>query len=1444
MKTRFFPKLIHAFSLGGAVRLSQHKKVQNLSSFFVAFFAILLIAGTLHAASILPDAGSSPSGASSYLFAEVRPFGQASLNISIRGNVISASNPPNGFNVGSVNVTATFASTGVSYSQVAGAGGFNFNLTTPDVISANNNFNPYLVYVTDNTTERHNKTFSVYLSNATNVTFTFIDSFPPFTAGTNATINVSYFNGSNAIPGGRPLVQIFKLNGVQQDWLVRSPSTTADTQGRIVYNVTIPSDASGQYALVVDKGSGFLVFGLRSSFVTSFKTETPTGIRRSDFAINAPVNLIGSIRNSANVPYNLAGADSAVAFITLPNASIVSTTLLVGDAVNVPGVMNKTFTQTNLPGRYDVRLVVTVGSSIYETSGFFDVATMTASLEIANNFFGKFGEKRVIVPNATVEFKILAVNASNGGLLNSSITGGQTIVDCRNGNVTFIGFTDVATGANVTNYAQFEPGMPQFGQTSFTPTVDVCVVRIKVPSTTGVYRMDVNVTAPLSMGAAVVTASTFIQTETLSLRVRPIQAAASFDQGEFSFSLPPGENATFQLVAYNFSSGQALPSSVLANVSVQTMSPMSFFGGVSNVFNNFSVNGSGTCAPCGNKPNPGIPYYFSQGSGQDGRLIVTLPDASGFFEASVRANVSGQFVTTRTQFMMKRLEGFAMPQTNQGGQGEQGPSFSFGQSRCTAGNVSMVAQVREVKNGQAAQGVVINPNILQAFDENTGKNIASFLSVRMSNSTNIQGAMTFNLTLSSNMAPGFYPIEFNVSYRGRDDTIFGMLNCRSSGASLVIQQPAYARMRPNFAAALRWQQFFINGPNGFQNLMNGTLELTGATLFDERTRSKQLLLPNASRPPVRVNVNQSLAELLLFPQNLSLTEWPLGRMMFRLNVTNGTLPGDRDGPSFIVGNDEFSFVGGMEVTPFEVFISNPQQYLQGGAISAGTRLSMVTNVSSNVSTSGNNFTVFFNRFGFGNVIQAPVLGAVLMIDAWNTSMDASWEQWNVTFDVPAGIEPGFAGLRITANNSKGVESSADLGVVINRFTVFTLTQQDMFMEGLFCRAYDEGGENGTFENCFSMTGGPNFGYTNGSHMNLSLLNTTYSVASKSGLVCLKRAFNYTSIFSNFGSRFGMPVVVDYNTHLVVVDNNTPGLYDTLVINTSNGTQQIISLNNLSSQNRFIQGNTTAPFTSFYLANIFDCPYAAIVNGSQTAVQGEKSESSIGEFFANDQFYAPFKVLRGSNPIQVNLTFVGYASKNLEGITSGSLPAVSHITRGTTTNNGGVGFVRSNVTVVGRFSAIWDVNTSSGGQTISDRAKTRSDGQTQGGGQGSRVEIINLRMCHQAGQDQHFLTPDANVSIFCGIRNRQYLQVAGVNLTINLVSWNQMGQETRTPAKMFNGSGVVLTKIPTGFMDTGLNFTHPTGWPCNQQFMLEGNATNGSLTQFFHIGFGKRECGTS
>ena len=1393
----------------------------------------------------------------------MRPVVQPGANITVRGIVMDALNPPNGFSNGNVNVTAAIQEAGVSRSQVTTASGFTFNLTAPTTLSSARSYAPYAVYVTDNTTHLHNKTFFVYVSNATNITFTFVDSFPPFGAGLNATINVSYFNGSSPIVGGKPLVEVIRLNGVRQTWVVTNLSATTNAQGILQYNVTIPSDAAGQFALAVDRGFGFMVFGIRSAYVPSFKTETVDGQRRSEFATNAVVSLVGIVRTSGNIPYNLAGSDSATAFVTLPNGTIVSTALTVRDAADSPGIISSNFAQTNLGGRYNVRLVVTIAGSAYETFGYLDVGSMTATLETGRNFFEKWGDKRIILPNSTIEFSVLALNASSGNLLSGKVAATANDIFCNQGNVTFIGYTNLLTGQNVTEYNQFEPGMPAIRESPFTSSINVCVIRLKAPRTTGVYRIDVNVTGPAALNRPVVSASAIISVETIVLRARPIQAAGGFDSGEFSFNLPPGENATFQLVAYNFSSGQPITASAIQNVTVQSLAPMSFFGGGLNAFTNFSVSGTGACSPCGNRPNPGIPYYVSYPGGTEARVVITLPDSSGFFEGAIRANVSGQFVTGRTNFMMKRLEGGAMPLSGttvpgqQGGQQGQGPDFNFGQTSCKIGNVTMFAMVQDVKTAQAAQGVQINPNIIGAFDESSGRNIASQLRIDMINSTDSRGQMIFNLTLVQDLSNGFYPIEFNVTYRGRDETIFGMLNCQGRGAggapgsggssdskSLTIGRPAGARIRPNFLVPLTWDQFFIVGSTGMGGsgslqIVNGTLEITGAFMYNEQDRSSRFFAPNASQPPLRVNITNNMSNVLLEPANFSLTEWPVGNFRLQLNVSNGSIPGFREGPSFVVGNDQYSYAGGFEVKSFEVFIHNNTPLMSG--LAAGDLLSLMVNVSSNVSIAGNNFTAIFERYGFGNVIEAQPNSARLVIDAWNGTMDPGFEQWEVNVTIPVGLEPGFIGVRFSVNNSQGLEeSSGSIGTKISRFLVLPLLQHNLELEGLSCAAYDEGYDNGTFGNCFGRMG-PLFNYGNATHMNLSRLNTTYGVASKSGRVCLHREFNY-SRFQSAYSWMGVPTSVDRGSHLVVVDNTTPKVYDTLVINTTNGTQQIISLVNFTSAHRQIRGNTTAPYSSFYVANIFECGLVTLVDGTQTPTQGDVSEGYLGEFFTNDVWYAPVRILRGSAAVQGNITFAGYALKSNDGNTEGALADSGHVTTASQTNAFGVGFVRSNVTRLGRFSAVWDVNATINGQVVTDRAKTRSDSQSHGGGQGPRVEVIKFRIDRQSTYSSG-TTNNFNVTVMVDARDRNFAQLMSGSFRINLISWNRMGS-TSTPARLFNSSnGAVVTSIPAvaGMGGTQLIVTHPTGWPCNQDIQLEGNLTSGADSQLFFLGSTRRNC---
>lgn len=1453
----------------------------NLSSVFLVLGTLFLLSGWASAITIVPAAGSIPGSPDSILVAELIPGHRnfttaasalSSVNFTVRGRVLDAANPTGEFDPGSVNVTATIASTNASSSQVTTNNGFSFNITLPVQESIANNTAGYEVYITTNTTNpAHNKTLYAYRSNATNVSFAFIGSFPPFARSRNFTVDISYFNASNAIASGKPLVEVFQLNGIRQSWVLTNLSDTTNAQGVIRYNVTVPADASGQYALVVDKGAGFLAFGIQSAYKLFAKTETPSGALRTEFSTNAAINLVGAVRNADGTPYALGAGDSASAFVTLPNGSIVSTALAARDSVNLPGIINSTFSQTDLLGQYRLRIVATVAGTEYESSANFFVNPMRARLSVANSFFAEFGDERVIVPNATLDFTVLAYNNSDESIIPGTANGGFNVLNCSTGtpgNLSFLGFTNLLTGANVTNYAQFTAGLPAFSVVAYTPTLNTCKFRVNVPNVAGVYRVDLNVTAPPVMGGGSQVASTIIRVSTVGLDVNPIQVGGSFDNGEFSFNVPPAQNGTFQIRAYNFSLGEQFNSNAIQNVTVLSIKPMVFTGGVSDAYLNFSENNSGACAPCGNRPNPAVPFYWSRPNTQDARLIVTMPDDTGFFEMEVQANVSGEFVTDKVFFEMKVIDGFAGPASIGGqggpgnGEGQGGGQSEFsGLANCSRGNVTFSAfGVRDVKTNQFAQGVRVNSNVLLAMNHESGRSIAPFLSVPLLNSTNNQGQMTFNVSISQDLPSGFYFILFNATYQGRDDKIYGTLNCQSAGSRMSVRNPAFGQYRPDVdVGPLNFSGFTTFGPGGSQQIVNGTLEITSIRLFNRDAGGEQVILPNASQGPQRVNLSSGSALILLSPSNFSLAQFPQGFLQFSVNITNGSQPGPlfNEGPSWIVGNDFSTFAGGAEIRAYELsVVSQPPV----GGFAQGQVASIRLNASTNVSQSGQNFTVEFQKFGFGSGgagSRATIQSAVLEIDAWNESTDFDWEQWNVTFVVPTSLRAGEYILKVVANNSKGIQVSANSFTSVSGFTVQTLVQDNLFMEGIMCEAFDNANENGSFQGCVNFGAPGTFSYENGTHMNLSLLNTTYSVISKSGFVCLKREFNFTQYVQNQDPVGGPSIVFDQGSHLVVIDNTTPERYDTLVVNTSNGTQQIISVNNFTSLHRRLVGNTTKPYPDYYLANIFNCGHLSLVNGTVEPLQdqgGQGAAPSVGNNFVNDKWYAPHRVTRASAPLSANVSHVGYASMACMGpgycSPVGELPSTNYSTGATLSDANGVAFVEVNITVNGNYMAIWDVNATIDGQTVTERAKTRSDNRRSGGGGvGTSFDVVSFRSCKEAMIARPSVdSANANLTLSqCSIRDKAFTSISGAKLSINLVTGSPHYGLTRVPATISDaGTGAIDADglWQTGGMPSSFNFTHPSGWPCNEGFMIELNVTNSSVTQLAPLDYFYRSCSDS
>lgn len=1377
---------------------------------------------------IVPNPNSAPSGVQSYLEAAVSETAQPGGNIVVIGNEVNSSDGT-AFSPGSVNITATIASSGVSVSQVTNASGFNFNITAPSATSSSNNFNPYTIYVTTNDTVPLNKSYSTYISSANNVSILPEESLPPYAPGASFLVNITYFNGSTAVSGGQPLVQVIQQNGGVQSWTISNLSSSTNANGVIQYNITVPSTAEGSYFFLVDGGVATEEFQVNSRFTPVITTQTLSGDLRNTFVPNSAVNLVALIRYSNGTSFNISSTDNITTFITFPNATITSTSLLSQST----GQVNNTFTQTNLVGTYFLRLTATIGGNQYEDSNSFTVNSLRAQIQIPPNSV----KEQAVSPNSSISFVLNLYNESDGSQLVGNSTGGTVgspnAFRCDSTNITFIGYTDTSSQANVTDYTQMTPVIgTQSLQSSST-----CFLKVNVPNNPGVYRLDVNITSP-------------DQSENLTASVDvPVQSSVFSSWGIDSggnplYNLLSGANATFELSAVNVSNGSTFTGNAIQNITVLQIESSDSVNGLSSaVYDNFSLNNASNCSQCGQNPGPAISFWVSYVTTDGGivhaRVTLQLPSTNGG-KIRFQANVAGTTQVTEADYAPQTASDASYGYPLQNG-------VAAYQLDCSqAGNYTFALSSFDLNTGLALSGVDIQ-GILSIQDESgnlIGSGPASVVSLPYKNTTNSQGIAVFNLSLSQSIPDGVYVLDLNTSYNGKQSSSPGWVFCKTSTLSATLSasfNPLEVRTDDSFNVT--YSNIMGEPAKGspMQSIQNGTVSIQSLTLLTQDYNWVELD-PAAGQTPT-ANISNGAATLTLSPANFSESSWPNSlSYSLKINVTNGSASGLSDGQSYIIGGlidgNLDSSAGSFTVVPFNVVIPSTGTGSVPASMNLGTLNWVIVNASTNVSTSSNNITVTFTQPD-GQVFPAVIIGTTLMIDAWNSTADkGKYEQWNVSFIVPTALQQGPQLITFTVNNSQGDQIQAFGTTVARTLGVILLTQNDLIMDGLSCSVSGNPSSAGNFTNCLNSNGAL-YNYTT-AQMNMTSLNSSLHVASQSGVVCIKSAFNYTDGITQ------LPVIVDTTTRMVLVDNKTPGAYDTLVVNTSNGTIAVLALSNYSGDQRRIQGNYSPIYNGLSLANIYSCSRATIVNTSITP-QTLSAEPDLGQFPTNGVWYAPFQVSLGSG-IAANVTITSFVQKDDSGNVLSTLLPSSYAVTPTQSNSTGSGFVTVNITQNGRYSLLWDVNATVNGAFLSNSAATLLDPSLIGGGVGARVDILSFRACNlnntanlysdisSAGTD--------NLTAPCSVYDFTDSRIANATITVNLKTYatDGSGAVTNTAATLYDGLGnVIANATSSSLQDVTLNFTYPGGWPCNNYVTIESTVTNGSAIQTSALGGALLSC---
>ena len=365
----------------------------------ILLFSFILISGILFLHEV---------HATTYLDVFATGIIQPTQNITISGHI---TNDTASDVISGINVSASVNSGGSGDDVTASDGSFSFNITAPSTVGE------YLVTITTNESTPIVKTIPVYVSNVTDGTITYLDKSPPFSVGTTFSINVTLLDGATLIQGYTPNITIYTLNGPPVGWSITNNSATSGSDGVISYNISIPSTAAtGQYVIVVEKGSITSVFSLKSGYIIIVNPETTSEEISSNFAPNTDIMILAKIKTSSGVAAASA-ATSVNAYITLPNGTVRNISLSARNQSTYPGYYNNTFSDTSLTGTYEVRIDATIGSSIIQGYTYFEIGTFNVNLESQEDFFMEWGGTAAFPAGGTVGLNIVPFNLSNGELL-------------------------------------------------------------------------------------------------------------------------------------------------------------------------------------------------------------------------------------------------------------------------------------------------------------------------------------------------------------------------------------------------------------------------------------------------------------------------------------------------------------------------------------------------------------------------------------------------------------------------------------------------------------------------------------------------------------------------------------------------------------------------------------------------------------------------------------------------------------------------------------------------------------------------------------------------------------------------------------------------------------------------------------------------------------------
>ena len=1219
---------------------------------------------------------------------------QPGMNVTISGSMIntSASDQISGYNV-----SATVGNYS-SFNVTGSSGVFAFNVTAPSTAGT------YTASVSTNSSSFATKTMQIYVSDIDAGNISFVGDKPPYRTATTFTVNISVYNATNksaVLANYTPEIKIFAVNGPENGsisgWSVTNLTPNSGPNGTLSYNITIPSQATGDYALIVDKGAIYDAFSVKPNYVASVTT-TPVGsdTAAAAYALDSNVSIIAKIRDQSGEPINSTLVPAINATVEYPNGTTIIVTLLARNDTSSPGLYNGTFDMPATGGEYDITVDATVNNTTITAPSLFTAKSLSVSLQEEKEFFNYFGGQKAIGPGSTVSYVLVVTNLSDSNMLKNSTQGPGAPLTCGNVTVTRVWNTTDDKTADVTVTAAS-------GTLYMTPT---CKISFAAPSAVATYGISVNVT----VGSIVESVTHFFTVQNYILKVTPVTGFGG--SASFMNTARPGDNMTFQLTAYNLTSGAEVSNlnTRLSSVAMTRIRPMDFFTGGSEITN--------------------ITGNYSYDNTQDPPQInFIVPDRTGSMLVDIVASLGGEPVTGSAFYTAKYVYGWASPSMEMGGGGGMGGGsggFGSGGNAQCAGTKTFNGFVYDAKTGMSASGVQIN-GIVEARDSN-GKNVKPYLTLASSNSTTQNATNTtassqisFNVSYSSTYGfSGFYFMRMNVTYEGKNDDIFAGFECKRlnfwADIRPVGDNQNNWRVSPTSPVSVSIQNVRLISNGGI--VANSTLTFPNAFSFSMGGSGSVLTSNFANATALLANYTSQSNNItvVIYPQNFTvggqtLTRWPgdwvdLRPMVCTQNLSSGSYPWS-DGCDFTWG--------GFGVVSFETWVENFQwgtTYYAGQNVSV--QLAAKTNITKRMpfnetpyTGTPRNITVKIGRPWEGSLVDATIVNATVIQDSWNSSNDTySWggrELWNVTFTIPSTLKKGYVDARIRANNSDGEEAEAFMSFQISKFNVYVPFREEIIFENSSEDLLNVGRMSQLSVNATNIT-------------NMAGRPAGFYNTSNGRDLCTKTVYNTTRYYYGYSSSQNSGI----NAATLSLESNRT----IFLINKQ--TRNVIGVIN-STQRNF---TPITPGGSSYLWTYEECDFISSFNTTGTLDTGYSWNRWGGEYGLNRTFVIPYVIKKGNDPVSGATVGINTIAVQTDGggyYGSGFQKKLVYGLNYTwnsigTSDAAGVAFINVTIFNPGMYSILWNMT---GADGITDAASFQDDMYSaQSGGTYIRIKSFN------------------------------------------------------------------------------------------------------------------------